>query len=448
MATLPPIHVNGDGTGPRDWGFQPWGAIDDSPSTPDSVVIQAAAGTDLNVTSFTLDAMPADFASMDSATFRVRYGQTGRIDDTVGLEVRIVAADGTTVLAGAFGEGWTTVSGNITANLVTSATVPFSTVTPANKVTWDGAQVQFRQRYTKAKGMDNALVKVDAFELTGTYTAAVAAVPSGGFDVTDTATVAWSGGRPSSGGFAAADTATVGWSAARGSSGGFPAADAVDVGWTGVAPADAPASGGFAVADDTSVAWSAHRPSAGGFTVASDGATVEWTGVRVSSGTYPADDATAVTWAGVTGMSGGFAADDAVTVSWTGDAPLVPGSGGAFAVSDVATMEWSGTAPQVPAAGGSFAATDDATVQWSGYISTSGGFAADDDTTVQWSGHAPALLVAAGGFAVADDVTVQWTGSAPPSQVEHIPLATPLPAFDRLTLRAIPDTLTLTALED
>ena len=175
MATLPTILVNGNGVvGPRNWQStaQAYTTVDEGISAADGTVIQPDASANNVDTSFTVANTPADFQSMDSLSWQVRYLALSRSDDTLGLQIRVMS--GATVLAAADAAGaFQTVSANITnSTMQNSAVTAFAYVnTSASKTLWDAAEVELRSLYAVSMGDDGARVRVDTLELTGTYTA-------------------------------------------------------------------------------------------------------------------------------------------------------------------------------------------------------------------------------------------------------------------------------------
>ncbi len=137
------------------------------------------ANNDVNNSDYkaSLGDTPANFASMLTALFNVRYRQQGRAasnPDTYGLQIRIV--NGATILAAADSGGtFQSVAANITTTTFTNTgAVAFTYVnTTASKTTWDGAVVEIRQTYTQTGSKDGGHVEVSAFEITGTYVVAL-----------------------------------------------------------------------------------------------------------------------------------------------------------------------------------------------------------------------------------------------------------------------------------
>jgi len=120
-----------------------------------------------------LDNTPSDFTSMDDISWQVEYRVSAAPDDdTYDLAIRIV--NGGTILAAAdAGGSFASVASNITNTTdTTSSVTAFSFVnTSADKTTWDGANIELQQTYTKTKGADNVSIEVDVVSITGNYSA-------------------------------------------------------------------------------------------------------------------------------------------------------------------------------------------------------------------------------------------------------------------------------------
>lgn len=112
-------------------------------------------------------------------------------------------------------------------------------------------------------------------------------VPQGTFEVTDTATVGWTGLAPATtpeGVFAVSDSTSAGFVGARTSAATFDVSDTTNVTWTGQSPA-IPAT--FPVADNTDVTWVGTRTSVPGTFAVADDVTVAWTGLLPPTAASP-----------------------------------------------------------------------------------------------------------------------------------------------------------------
>lgn len=130
--------------------------------------------TESRINQYTFDAgIPTStFVTMLTLSWAVEYRQSARVDDTLGLDIRVMS--GATVLAAADAAGtYAAVSSAITsATDVTTGPTAFAFVnTSASAATWAAGQVDLRQRYTVSMAADAASVQVDFVQLTGTYTA-------------------------------------------------------------------------------------------------------------------------------------------------------------------------------------------------------------------------------------------------------------------------------------
>lgn len=173
MADMGTILVDGDGTSPRAWDSQSYADIDEGISSADGSYAYHAPLKDLSDdTSFTLAAVPSDLSNVDTLSYNLRYAQSGRSDDDLYLGVRIV--NGATILAAADAGGSFEEVGPITnTSFSNSGATGFTYVnTGAAKSLWDDAIVELRARNVGTKAGDNAQIRCDTVEFTGTYTAA------------------------------------------------------------------------------------------------------------------------------------------------------------------------------------------------------------------------------------------------------------------------------------
>jgi hypothetical protein len=171
MPSLATILIDGNGNGPRDWSSQDFSDVDEGISSADAAHIISLAGTDSNDTSFTIGSFPTDLGHVDSLSFDIRYRQSGRVDDTLGLSVRIMS--GSTILAAEDILGdFQTVSSDIqTTTFINSGTVAFTYVNAAPLPDlWESAELEIRQIYTTSGGDDGAEIHVDTVDITGEYT--------------------------------------------------------------------------------------------------------------------------------------------------------------------------------------------------------------------------------------------------------------------------------------
>jgi hypothetical protein len=165
MATLPMLLLNGDtATGPTDWGqvALDYAFVQDIASSTNngSVSPDPGVGAGTRDHAWRINNMPADFVSMTTLLWRIRYG-ANNIDDQVSLQLRVVSRTSGTILAAADAGG--------TFQVVATG---FTYVnTGASKAQWDDAEVEFREVYTLDMSDDEGHVAVDAFELSGTYVA-------------------------------------------------------------------------------------------------------------------------------------------------------------------------------------------------------------------------------------------------------------------------------------
>lgn len=127
--------------------------------------------------SYNLADTPADFGSVKTLSFQIRYrlsgAPPGSNKDTYGLQIRIM--NGATVLAAADAAGTfsTAVAGTTTmpTAFTNTSVTAFAYVNPmASKTLWDGAVVTLRQTYTALSTADVHAVQVSTCEITGTYT--------------------------------------------------------------------------------------------------------------------------------------------------------------------------------------------------------------------------------------------------------------------------------------
>lgn len=121
-----------------------------------------------------LDNVPANFLSMLTLSWAVEYAQSGRVDDTLALGIRIV--NGATILAAADAGGtFQTVNANVT-NTTEQTTGPtaFGFVnTSASQATWNGASVELQQDITRSMSADACFLFVDFVQFTGTYAGSI-----------------------------------------------------------------------------------------------------------------------------------------------------------------------------------------------------------------------------------------------------------------------------------
>jgi hypothetical protein len=96
----------------------------------------------------------------------------GWVDDTLGLNIRVMDEDGTTGLAAADSSGtYATVASPITSTTdVSTGPTAFAYInTGARRADWLYARVQLQQSYALTMSTDGAHVQVDLVQLTGTY---------------------------------------------------------------------------------------------------------------------------------------------------------------------------------------------------------------------------------------------------------------------------------------
>lgn len=177
MAALPTLLVAGDGTSPRSWTNQNYANIAEGISAADAATISHAPAKDLTVdTSFTLDAMPSDFDTMEALSWQVRFSLATITDDTYYLDIRIMS--GATELArGSSATVWERVA-TVTADrsMSNTSTTAFTYLnTTASKTLWDAATLEIRIVNVGNKAGDAATVAVDTLEFTGTYVVTAAA---------------------------------------------------------------------------------------------------------------------------------------------------------------------------------------------------------------------------------------------------------------------------------
>lgn len=133
--------------------------------------IKGAAGGNTALYQVNFTDMPSDFLGMATLSINVRYAQTGRVDDTLGLTVIVKKSDGTAFT------NTLTVNANITAtayaNLGATAFTIQAAGLSASRTDWNGAYIEFSQSYSASKSNDSAAVTVSAVELTGTYNQAL-----------------------------------------------------------------------------------------------------------------------------------------------------------------------------------------------------------------------------------------------------------------------------------
>jgi hypothetical protein len=178
MATLPMLLLNGDtATGPTDWGqvALDYAFVQDIASSTNngSVSPDPGVGAGTRDHAWRINNMPADFVSMTTLLWRIRYG-ANNIDDQVSLQLRVVSRTSGTILAAADAGGTFQVVETWTSGFIFKNVGPtgFTYVnTGASKAQWDDAEVEFREVYTLDMSDDEGHVAVDAFELSGTYVA-------------------------------------------------------------------------------------------------------------------------------------------------------------------------------------------------------------------------------------------------------------------------------------
>ena len=123
---------------------------------------------------FALGDTPADFSAMLTLSVQLRYfWESGTQTNTWGsLTARVFRSDGTTPLT----DEATLATGITTTTPTNSSAVGFTGVdTAADKSVWDAAVVRINFGITKVKGGDSLTERVSAAQITGTYTAVVAA---------------------------------------------------------------------------------------------------------------------------------------------------------------------------------------------------------------------------------------------------------------------------------
>ncbi len=119
--------------------------------------------------------VPADFLSMDSASFAgsIEYRVVARNNDTVELAYRVMSgALGEIVLVAATSTGTAiTVDSNVVSatDVVASPAIAYVN-TSATKADWNTAYIELRQTTTKAGPVDDAYIEIDHVQFTGTYT--------------------------------------------------------------------------------------------------------------------------------------------------------------------------------------------------------------------------------------------------------------------------------------
>lgn len=176
MATLPTVLVTANGSGPRNWQTQQFGQIDEGISSADGLEITAPTSTNNVDTSFDIATTPSNFNNMDTLSWQVRYRcNTNRVDDILGLQMRIVSrTSGTILAAGDSGGTFQSVSSSVTnSSHQNSSVVAFTYVnTTATKAQWDDAEVELRQTFNQVMSADSTLVAVDTLQFSGTYTIA------------------------------------------------------------------------------------------------------------------------------------------------------------------------------------------------------------------------------------------------------------------------------------
>lgn len=125
---------------------------------------------------FSLDAMPSDFASMDTLSFRVRYARQGGDDalltwDT--LSVQMLQSDRATALTADI----TAASSITTTTPTTTSVTAFTGLQAGSKTIWDNAVVAFTYTKSRSKGgFSGNQDAIYAFEITGTYTQGTGAI--------------------------------------------------------------------------------------------------------------------------------------------------------------------------------------------------------------------------------------------------------------------------------
>lgn len=119
---------------------------------------------------FSLDAMPSDFSSMDTLSFRVRYAREGGDDPLLtwdSLSVQMLQSDRSTALTSDM-----TAASNISSTTpTTTSAIAFTGLQAGSKTIWDNAVVAFTYTKTRSKGgFSGNQDAIYAFEITGTYT--------------------------------------------------------------------------------------------------------------------------------------------------------------------------------------------------------------------------------------------------------------------------------------
>ncbi len=123
----------------------------------------------------TMGATAADFITMSTLKFNIRYALSGTppgsSKDTYGISIRIV--NGATILAandsgGTFQSVVSTTT--MSTSFANSGAIGFNYINfTTSKATWDAAVVEIRQTYNQTGSKDAHAVLVSALELTGTY---------------------------------------------------------------------------------------------------------------------------------------------------------------------------------------------------------------------------------------------------------------------------------------
>ena len=141
-------------------------AIDDTiAGADDTTTLIRNSGTTGSSYLGRLSDTPAGFTSMSALTIDVRVRTTNRIDDNVTLFAQVFRSDGVTPLTNEV-----TVATNLGPPRTgrRSPGISFTGVVPADKATWDGAQLKLRWTYTPVGTSDGAQLKVTAAQLNAT----------------------------------------------------------------------------------------------------------------------------------------------------------------------------------------------------------------------------------------------------------------------------------------
>jgi len=156
MATLNTLLVNADSVGgPRNWGSQAFGDIDEGIAGADGTAIGDNTNANATLdTSFLLSEVNADFGNIDTLLWQVRR--------------RVIGAQAAADSGGTF----QSVEAGITNTTFDNGTATAFTFvdTSATKDDWNDGRVEVRLVIVKSMAGDANGVEVDTLELTGTYT--------------------------------------------------------------------------------------------------------------------------------------------------------------------------------------------------------------------------------------------------------------------------------------